>query len=90
MEPGGGVMSATSRHRIAGASLHDLEASLRDARETARQLSDEIAALHANGRGTDPLLDQLVIDHQTVMTRIKRLDGLISAAENDLDAEQWL
>lgn len=83
-------MSATSRQRIAAASLSDLEALLRDARQTAKQISDEIAALHIAGRGNDPVLDKLVADLGIAQARINRLEGLTSAAENDLDAEQWL
>lgn len=83
-------MSATSRHRIAGMSLHDLNVAERDARQTAQQLVIEIADLHVNGRGNDPLCVKLMADLALVHARIKRLEGLTSAAENDLDAEQWL
>ena len=83
-------MSATDDRMIARLSIDALYSAERDARETAQQLSDEIADMHTDGRGNDPLCDKLTADLALVQARIKRIEGLGSAAENDLDGGQWL
>lgn len=82
--------SATDQRRVARLTIDDLYDAERDARHTADQLVVEIAELHVNGRGNDPLCTKLMADLAVVHARIKRLEGMTSAAENDLDAEQWL
>lgn len=82
--------SATDQRRVARLTIDDLYQAEQDARDTAQQISDEIAALHNAGRGSDPLCAKLVCDLSLVMQRIGRLESLVSAAENDADGGQWL
>ena len=81
--------SATDQRRVARLTIDDLYQAEQDARDTAQQISDEIARLHCDGLGNDPRCDKLLADHRVAMAQVARLERQIGSAENAMDGGQW-